>query len=1706
MESIETSVNRLKSTWQEFYSNFITSGLIKGVLDTANAILGLINRLNDISPILGGVVTVLGVWGAKTLIVDKGLKALGTVMGQNIAAAAGVSASQEMMANSMTDSQIRIALESETLDQNTRDIYENILARRALAAENKKGKKGKKGKRGKKGGKNQGSTNEGGTAPNIPTPGTSTPSTPDPSAWKQLKDSWKTNWKNSKNQSTGSPSGTWREMITGTKKGEKGALKGFFKNGTKNMKNLPKNVGGITKTLSTKFSGVLAKITPAITKIATILPKIITFITNLINPITLAIAAVTAAFVIYRKVMGQTLDDTKKTKKLAEAQEKYNKSLKEYNDLKKNAKTYEKTRGRKNLSAEQLQEQQEAAKALVEEYPHLLDYIDEEGNYHLKSTEYINKEIEAKEKLLDLNADIYTQTRLKYAEQGIYADENTQAGQSMKNLQDMASSYDKDTLKDLANKVDTTSMRNIFKNNDYNEGGNINFNKSRFYDAMEAYASGEKTSFGYREFSDWFAGDIGKDNWQELLQIIDEKEIDVTDPDALADALKETKAYSDGNAEEAAAAFTALNEEMGGVLGSLLEGAAYEQAQILVESAKIEVKKYDFATDIGAEATDAISEAIVSQAIKDAGGEEKWDKMDAEEQDEAVENVAAAWRTTFESLTKQELENFEKTISEGAALSLTGQEINTLKSKIKDSEGNLITDAEAMRGVLQEYWNGLDDSVKNTMPEMEGLILNGEAEVIEALFAGIVGYLEDSDLDPAEVASDYELSQKGYKNGGYGGDKLIDKTTMQNFLSGLTGDQLKALAGITGDMDTSQIAPYMDAIYDSYIEKAAGKTEAQQEALKNTLTTINFSDMNDVHANLDELIALGYTVPQVYDLMAKASNGAANVMGTDFESVKKRAEETIETFSNGVEGMAALIEGTASSSQLNDYYAMMQKYYTQMASTSTNPQQYVDAMKNLTSTITATGKGFKMAGAEAGEYGTALYEAAKNALILEIQSLQGAYALAEQNQEFAKMIEIQASIGMLTNQLIQLDAAVKQAANDALIDSLSKAKEKADDLVEALKGLVDWLRGYDRFANLDGIISTLENDYGHLEFQISFTTNADVVAESASEMINNVNSQIAANQAGINAGKEEMAMWRDIIEKNNSQYVSFDENGNLIRNASALQNFQERIANASEIDRTALQAEYDAIMGNIEAYEKAQDKVESYSGKLEDNFKLMKEILLTGYESITKVEDRLIKARQDQEDKELQAIKDKYSAIKEEQDKYLENVRKMIEEERKIRDRANKEEDVKEKEKKLAMMRMDTSGIYASNIKALEKELEDDYQDLEDDAIDKAVEELEKQFSVQAETLDKEVEYLENALEYKREKMTEYNEWAQELIKLGSDAVLEYLRANDQEYYTGSAAAQAAWEIEWGNSVATAVGYNVFMQGSLHDTIYTALLNCSAAAGGFEQSVEQYSNTVPVYNDGVAESINSLTSEYQALAIGVSGVELAIWTLSSAYWDAADAAWALYRAQNYVAQGTAPEIPATSITDSGNYTPQVEDSMVSTKEYVMPGTILSQTPTVIGGENYYYVENKDGVDYYMHEDDTSWTINNKRIAGGNVNTGTMYTAYKRVSGYKTGGLADYTGPAWLDGTPSKPEMVLNATQTQSFIKLVDVLDSIFSTPSISATPSKTPQKTGDANYTFHIQVDQMASDYDVDKLVSRIEEKMIKASQYRNVTVIKKTK
>ena len=100
--------------------------------------------------------------------------------------------------------------------------------------------------------------------------------------------------------------------------------------------------------------------------------------------------------------------------------------------------------------------------------------------------------------------------------------------------------------------------------------------------------------------------------------------------------------------------------------------------------------------------------------------------------------------------------------------------------------------------------------------------------------------------------------------------------------------------------------------------------------------------------------------------------------------------------------------------------------------------------------------------------------------------------------------------------------------------------------------------------------------------------------------------------------------------------------------------------------------------------------------------------------------------------------------------------------------------------------------------------------------------------------------------------------------------------------------------------------------------------------------------------------------------------------------------------------------------------------------------------------------------------------------------------------FKTGGLNTFTGPAWLDGTPSKPELVLNAKDTQNFLALRDVLSNVMRSASTLSN-----SYGGDIMYDINIHVDKIEKDYDVDRVVDKVKKEITKGAGYRNVTQVR---
>ena len=140
-----------------------------------------------------------------------------------------------------------------------------------------------------------------------------------------------------------------------------------------------------------------------------------------------------------------------------------------------------------------------------------------------------------------------------------------------------------------------------------------------------------------------------------------------------------------------------------------------------------------------------------------------------------------------------------------------------------------------------------------------------------------------------------------------------------------------------------------------------------------------------------------------------------------------------------------------------------------------------------------------------------------------------------------------------------------------------------------------------------------------------------------------------------------------------------------------------------------------------------------------------------------------------------------------------------------------------------------------------------------------------------------------------------------------------------------------------------------------------------------------------------------------------------------------------------------------------------------------------------------------GVPYVYRGEDGRWSevLNPDKTSSAEL----AAQLKKELNTYKTGGLADFTGPAWLDGTKAHPELVLNARDTENFIQLKDILADIL-TGTGSLKDSQETQTNGVNSFDIDINVESISDDYDVEQLANKIRSMIYEDASYRNVNNI----
>lgn len=616
-----------------------------------------------------------------------------------------------------------------------------------------------------------------------------------------------------------------------------------------------------------------------------------------------------------------------------------------------------------------------------------------------------------------------------------------------------------------------------------------------------------------------------------------------------------------------------------------------------------------------------------------------------------------------------------------------------------------------------------------------------------------------------------------------------------------------------------------------------------------------------------------------------------------------------------------------------------------------------------------------------------------------------------------------------------------------------------------------WENPYDKLYNLTREINEelrererLERRYQQL-LKEHHTGAQNIVAISEKELAH-LQEEVELQQALIAGRKEQL-----------EEYLA--DNSSLSKYAEI--EINERGEQILRIDWEAISKVTDADKGQeIEDYiaqlEEWMDSLEEAQDSLQDIEDAVQEIKERGKDEYFNLEERIKEAVAQFYQSEIDNLTAINESINSTNERLVDAIQSSVDKMRQDRENAETEEEIADKQRQLVFLQQDTSGANDLAILQLQDEIKQAQQDYTDTLIDQKITELQDQNDKAAEQRQQQIELAQAQLDH----YIESGEIWQEVYDLMGSGLneetglirgskLEEILKRSETFSGLSEIGQMEWLKELNANVASALAYL---------KVGRQLENLGFAEGAEITFTTSDGKTLK----GKMDKSGNVTVDgktYSDIYQGYDGN--------------------FYSEEKYENKKTSQK--------PTNAEPPKESSAASEQEEWKPSVgsfvKIQKDARFVSGEKVLEAVRAEGVingkkgafKILRDQGDGNFYIGKEWSRNGV--TGLINKKY--LTKYKTGGLADFTGPAWLDGTKSKPEMVLSARDTQNFIQLKDILSNVLSRTFGSST---TTENSGDYTYDIDINVEKIGSDYDLDRIASKVRSMITDASQYRNNNAI----
>nr|DAE40967.1 MAG TPA: chromosome segregation ATPase [Herelleviridae sp.] len=746
------------------------------------------------------------------------------------------------------------------------------------------------------------------------------------------------------------------------------------------------------------------------------------------------------------------------------------------------------------------------------------------------------------------------------------------------------------------------------------------------------------------------------------------------------------------------------------------------------------------------------------------------------------------------------------------------------------------------------------------------------------------------------------------------------------------------------------------------------------------------------------------------------------------------------------------------------------------------------------------------------------------------------------------------------------DNAKKVAdAQKKVADAEKKVADAQKDLQEALYGTEWYEPAIDHLYNYTTLIERLGKQADETKEKIENLKSEDNVDDLVKKYQDLIHQEAVATKAENAVIEQSVQNFLKVLDENYAGYYSMI-NDRVMIDIKAL-------ADAPMNDDLKSYA-----METAQQINELLDQIDDNNDKLKDRLDEAEQIRKDARDKVIDLQDKVVEILKEKYQEEIDATKDKYSALEEADNDYLDALEEAIEKQRKLRDRENSYEDLAQKERKLALLKRDTSGANQKDVLSLEDEVQQDREKLLDDEVDSLIDSMKEMYETQKEARDAEIEYLEDVLDaadlYKeaaeiisnwasQEDMTSWFFENNPEVESMTVEKLEQYRDELEELYNAREVYMTTSTVDFTNALQTTQGEVEATISAISETLtdeadrslgevqekvadaqekarealQDALDALADAQSSVADAMADTANTSMNYMKQVSDYYSSLLASMMAnqasqtvIAMGAQGLTTAeneeLKALQNKKTKTADDKKRIQELQN---KGKTHSISQTAANPITGITGQSLTSAVSSIKSRIPEdtewkNFVNSHKSSIGpdgkqrnlvfstgtGETYYFSTRNEREEWYKRWKNTGRIKGLTKDSKGNFSARAMVRTGKHSflpeDGFKyaDGGLVNYTGPAWVDGTQNKPEAFLNAEDTKRIGQAAELLANLPIFNNTSNANNAVSATYGDTNVSVNITVESIANDYDVDRMMKRVEEKITSAAKPIGTSVILK--